>query len=399
MVNIVTSAFNYLWGANHDSQSPSSQEASQGQSRTQGQESHRTSESSSHTAAVARPGVSGQTSSTHAATPEPRPDSGRTASSASGSMPPFPPGMGLTKAGLDILNFPDGKTASARYKQALTKAVHLSENRITFGQPNALVQFIKKKQGLGEEIDAHTLKSILNRTAVKKDFKNDEIFSNYKDNAWVVKDGISMGELLDEHLFGPKKPGTKYYLDCAEYAQVLQLYALYHSASPEEKKELFETGEPIKISSFESTGLQSKSGLRRSGPDEPFVNPATGEKANLTDRELFDALPIGSRVTFTNRESSANNTDFKNENTVKVARNAVAALGFEDRILPYDDLKLHLAIYDESLVNRIFFYNPDWPEVEDPKDLTKEQKDVFASHVYISEAAVFDTPQTKDFNL
>ncbi len=282
------------------------------------------------------------------------------------------------------------------YRAALRDAVSLSENRIKFANPNSLAQFIKEK-GAGS-VDAYAPKSVLARTTVKKDFKNSELFSNYNTSGWVLKSDLKAGETINSKLFGEPLAGTKYYLDCSEYVQAIQLYAVYNSSGSKERKERFDDKDQFSIGSFESTGIRSKTTITKRNPDDSFTVNTSRKSIEMSDRELFDYVPIGSRIAFTNRESSANNTDFKNENTIKISDSEVAALGFESRTYSYDDLKFRLAWDDKLLRKKLYSENSDWTFPKSVREISNEQKKEFSKHTFISEVAIYDTPESKDFN-
>lgn len=283
------------------------------------------------------------------------------------------------------------------YISNLSDAVKRSKNRICFANPNALVQFMNKT-GFGN-VGESSSGTRFSEVKVRPDFKNDELFSGYSGDAWIVREGLDVNDLINNHLFGKKESGTAYYFDCAEYVQLLQLYAVYNSISPEERQDRFHGGEGFYIGSFQSTGIENRVLLGKESPSADFSIKATGERFEFDEAFLFNQLPVGSRIAFTNTSSSANFTNFKNENTVKISNKKVSALGLgEERLFTVNELKYRVASADPVLTERISDEQARY--FERGSDAFNEAvKKALIKKVFISEVAVFNTPLSKDFDL
>jgi protein-glutamine gamma-glutamyltransferase-like protein len=134
----------------------------------------------------------------------------------------------------------------------------------------------------------------------------------------VLKPGRKPSEAIDA-MFANL---AQWRLDCAQYVQIAELYALRHTRGAE----AFDSEHHG--ASFEFKPLDSTDKLfYRSSPDEPMqLMRGTGSPATSADEVVANA-PIGSRVGWRNLAAPTSSA-YYNENTIKLGPDEFAAHGF-----------------------------------------------------------------------
>jgi hypothetical protein len=140
-------------------------------------------------------------------------------------------------------------------------------------------------------------------------------------------------------------------LDCAQYVQVAELYAMRHARGTE----AFDAGfqdMTFEFRPFASSGLKVGALYSRARPGDPMLpepqfSDAPKEfqppQTPVPAEELVRGAPIGSRVTWRNLAAPPSSA-FYNENTVKLGDDQYAAHGFEPKTMfTGEELELALA--------------------------------------------------------
>jgi hypothetical protein len=169
----------------------------------------------------------------------------------------------------------------------------------------------------------------------------DEEFKGY--GKLVTKVGVEPAEAVKE-LFDEKKL-KKWAFDCAEFIQVAHLYARWKTMGSEAFN--VSAGSRLELRIHYSTGVSPELGYERHGPTEKMirVGPDGNIPVDTPVDDLLDEVPVGSRVTWRNLLADPN-TDFYNENTMKVGNDQFAAQGLtgdNGKIFSRADLERALA--------------------------------------------------------
>lgn len=139
-------------------------------------------------------------------------------------------------------------------------------------------------------------------------------------------------------------------LDCAQYVQVAELYALRHARGAEAFDAESE-GMMFEFRPFASTGLKTGALYGREKPGDlmtlqPQFSDAPIEfqppPIPVPAEELVRSAPVGSRVTWRNLAAPSSSAFF-NENTIKLGEDQYAAHGFEPKTI-FTGLELELAL-------------------------------------------------------
>jgi hypothetical protein len=147
----------------------------------------------------------------------------------------------------------------------------------------------------------------------------------------VLRRGKAPSKAIDATFANP----GEWSVDCAEYVQLAELYALRHSLGATEFNQRVKTIR-LTIRPHGSTLLEDLSYWNREGAGAPVLRytttkgktgPGAPEKRSM-DQVLADA-PIGSRVMWTNVDAPSSHP-WHNENTVKIGPDLFAAHGIQD---------------------------------------------------------------------
>lgn len=195
---------------------------------------------------------------------------------------------------------------------------------------------------------------------LSKDFEDDRFDTEFWQwegdkkygRALQLRPGKSPAEAIDA-LFDRL---SAWRIDCDYTVQIANLYAArmtYGAALFNHRQ-----GLRMVLRSRESTGLTTRRHYARIGPSELWrivhdFNPpdsfvfAAGPPVRFSTEELVAAAPVGSRVRWTNILAPPD-SDFKHENTVKLAADLYAAAGIDDPItgneFTRDALEIRLAL-------------------------------------------------------
>lgn len=193
--------------------------------------------------------------------------------------------------------------------------------------------------------------------------------TKHKQAQLVLKAGIKPSVAIDE-IFANLKLWS---FDCAQYVQVAELYALRHSLGTK-TFDSFVSGGPFLLKHQFSTGLITKKMWGREKPGDPLTRfdsaTSQAQETKSVDKVLAEA-PIGSRIVWTNLDTRADNTDFKNENAIKLGADRFAAHPWGE--VSRKELELRLA------------------KAAEPK-VTSADDDYVKKHIFISRIQHFRTP-------
>lgn len=253
---------------------------------------------------------------------------------------------------LDILRRKIGQGES--YQKKLQEAINLLSS-VAFGRcegaqptPDPADKYDKRywvEEDVTDPQTKHKQAQLVLKAGIKPSFAIDEIFANL--NLWSF--------------------------DCAQYVQVAELYALRHSLGTD-TFDSFVSGGPFLIKHQFSTGLITKKMWGREKPGEPLTRfdsaTSKAQETKSVDEVLAEA-PIGSRIVWTNLDTRADNTDFKNENAIKLGPDRFAAHPWGE--VSRKDLEFRLA------------------KASEPK-VTSADDDYVKKNIFISRIQHFKTP-------
>ena len=117
---------------------------------------------------------------------------------------------------------------------------------------------------------------------------------------------------------------------CAEFVQIVHLYALRHTLGAKRFDErVGKGGFTLEVKRRESTAVETEVMFRRKGPSEHMVRSDTGQPDPRPVNEILNVAPIGSRVRWTNlsgvRLDKPN--PWEHENTIKLGPDKFGAHG------------------------------------------------------------------------
>lgn len=231
-----------------------------------------------------------------------------------------------------------------------------------------LLRILRRKVGEGESYqkaikEATTLLSSVSFGRCEGRLAGPDVGDKYDDRYWeevdvsvpnqknqqaelVLKSTIKPSFAIDE-IFSNLELWS---FDCAEFVQVSELYAFRHSLGAK-AFDARVSGTPFTLRSQNATGVDTKKIWSRAKAQDPltrFEGPGSGsQETKSVDAILADA-PTGSRVVWTNTDSKADGTNFKNENTVKLGTDLFHAHPFGDVSRKEVELKLAQEV-DSSL--------------------------------------------------
>jgi len=167
-------------------------------------------------------------------------------------------------------------------------------------------------------------------------------------------------------------------LDCAEHTSVSRLFTLLTVIGANEFDKAF-IDKTLYIDSLSATGLETSLYLERENKDEPFVFKTAGDKEIAKssifpkcpedEDKLLAKVPIGSRVMWTNDDPNSADSDFENENALKVGPNLYSAHPFG--ILSAQELRKQMSDPDP----RPFIKPEDFDERQQQAIADKEDPD------------------------
>ena len=182
----------------------------------------------------------------------------------------------------------------------------------------------------------------------------------------VLRQGVLPSKAIDD-LFADLGAWS---LDCAQYVQVAEFYALRHARGAE-AFDAANAGMRFEFRPLRSTGLTDSRLYTRTSPAEKMVLQGDRPEAAFAD-DVVAAAPIGSRVGWRNLAAPASSA-FYNENTVKLGPDQFAAHGFGAQTI-FTRQQLMLALAGVALGR----------EADPVKDF-----DYIAENVFIVEVEVF----------
>jgi Protein-glutamine gamma-glutamyltransferase len=198
---------------------------------------------------------------------------------------------------------------------------------------------------------ATKLKSVKFGNALKSFAANlpKEMFT-FDSSRWDVASFVSPGETTAEMLLVAKSEslGAKplspaeailevfrspelWSFDCAQFVQVVLLYAVINSITPEKFNErvranVLSSGKML-LRAHASTGLKVTGGSQIRKPEVANLTQNLFLEKKSAQEAKFKAAPIGSQIIFTNRDARANNKAYEHENTIKLGDDQFLAHG------------------------------------------------------------------------
>jgi hypothetical protein len=238
------------------------------------------------------------------------------------------------------------QTSTFRYKDMRTGEIFPAPPPVD----NSSVDWVS---GQDKEFDRNYEKNLLKAAKLlskKVDFAASDRKRKYDPSVWTLgkdKDGdetlvlkpdkipsAAVTSLFDS--LSKSEPLSKLSLDCIEYVQVARWYAQLQSLGAEEFDR--KAGNNFKLSYHKTSGMRSRTTYLRNSRKEPFKSVDALTKSSVItdirlrtpeeeDRFLAD-LPIGSRVMWSDANPESRDSDFENENTIKVSADRFAAHPF-----------------------------------------------------------------------
>jgi RHS repeat-associated protein len=179
---------------------------------------------------------------------------------------------------------PEGKGKGKKYQKAITEGIDiLSENGLLFGGP----------------ADA-------GRTY------NVDYFELNDNNQLRVKAGVAASDAI-LNIF---KESDKYGIDCAEFIQVLHLYAKLKAVGDKQFNEMYNTANlEIGSHSNQTLGVETERVYSRDIGEKYWYDDKTGNPTKLNTGDLISKLEPGARITVTNIDQPLDATD-RNQNFI-----------------------------------------------------------------------------------
>lgn len=115
-------------------------------------------------------------------------------------------------------------------------------------------------------------------------------------------------------------------VDCAEFIQVAEWYAMRHAYGAEEFNRRVQ-GLSFDLRPHESTGIGQKEMYSRGNPTDMMTRSSDRKPESKTIDQLVADAPFGSRVMWTNLKAPTSSA-FRNENCIKLGDDRFAAHGF-----------------------------------------------------------------------
>jgi hypothetical protein len=191
----------------------------------------------------------------------------------------------------------------------------------------------------------------------------------------------------------------RWHVDCAEFVQILQLYALRHTLGPAEFNK--RVGGQLELKVHGSSGVKTRNVFERKLPGEARMKRSSdGKEDPRTVDRILDETPIGSRVRWSNqtlidhlenmqwKEVERYGGDnppwaaFLHENAVKLGPNNFGAQGFFDSRLKRLFLGPTRSYTREDLEDKMVDYTIEQlEEVNFPADKSQVRQSIFISQI------------------
>lgn len=162
---------------------------------------------------------------------------------------------------------------------------------------------------------------------------------------------------------------SKWSVDCAQFIQVAEWYALRHAYGADDFNK--RVGGTLELRVHRSTGIAYKELYERLNRSAKMRRRTDGAEESKSVEQLLADAPIGSRITWTNKKAP-DDSAFHNENTIKMGPDSFAAHGFggSTNIFTRAEVELKLAQAEDSSADATYI----------------------AANIFISQIAYFDTP-------
>jgi peptidoglycan hydrolase-like protein with peptidoglycan-binding domain len=159
-------------------------------------------------------------------------------------------------------------------------------------------------------------------------------------------------------------------VDCAEFIQVAEWYALRHAQGAEDFNDRVK-GLSFDLRPHGSTGINQKEMYFRDKPSDTMLRASDHKPEPKAVDQLVADAPFGSRVTWTNLKAPISSA-FHNENTIKIGDDLFAAHGFggSRNTFSRSEIEVKLA------------------QAEDPS----ADSTYIATNIYISQIEHYETP-------
>lgn len=264
----------------------------------------------------------------------------------------------------------EAESTSDRYKRKLLEGIGKLDpatgRRISFGVPTSPGQYYEKDWSVRDDED-------LSRRAG----------GHYR--MLVLKSGKSPVKAIKRIVDHP----DRWSLDCAYFVQVAQLYALSQTSPTAFDRQY--RARPFFLRYHGSTGIRPKYYFDKERLHDPWrawfpKRPGARSTLNAintarwTEDRIKAAMPIGSRLMWRNDLIAKGQSDFRNENAVKVGVDRYRAFGLGVRHhMSEGEIKTKMA---QETMSRF----------PDPADPHLSVADYRARHVFLSEAQSFRGP-------
>jgi hypothetical protein len=151
------------------------------------------------------------------------------------------------------------------------------------------------------------------------EYWNTAVDTQLKSCKLVLKPSKKPHEAIDQ-LFDRQ---DKWHVACAEFIQIVELYALRHTLGDDAFDQ--RVGGTLELRRRESTGVKTKMLYSRTSPNDQMTRSTDNKLEPSSVEQLVAQAPIGSRIRWTNRDPKALGQPFENENTVKLGQDKFAA--------------------------------------------------------------------------
>jgi hypothetical protein len=204
-----------------------------------------------------------------------------------------------------------------------------------------------------------------------------ESTTRYDTKYWYIEEDPLFGKKIT--LKSGKRPSDaidamfadlgKWSVDCAEFVQVAQWYALRHAYGADEFNK--RAGLSFSLRSHFSTGIKYKETYLRTNKTSKMIRLSDKKEETKSVEDLLKDAPYGSRIMWTNKKAPTSSA-FHNENTIKLGPDAFAAHGFSEatNIFTRAEIELKLARAENSSAGAAYV----------------------AENIFLSEIDYYDTP-------
>ena len=164
-----------------------------------------------------------------------------------------------------------------------------------------------------------------------------------------LKSGKRPSDAIDA-MFGDLK---KWSVDCAQFVQVAEWYALRHAYGAEEFNK--RAGSTFNLRIHLSSGIKYKEVFLRANATDKMKRLSDGKEEPRSPEELLKDAPVGSRIMWTNKKAPTSSA-FHNENTIKLGPDSFAAHGFSKpaNIFTRAEIELYLAQAENSAADAAY---------------------------------------------